>query len=376
MYLDRLDELRDCAATQPGDPAPVLDLPPALGEALCPEALRGATNWSSWSRGVDLLRERPPLPLCANGRVFARVPGSGAASYAADLTMTAYLTRDTSYLSGSCTCPVGQNGKRSLCKHAISLGLAVLGYHAAADPAVATAEAETSTEEVLRLLPQLRHEQLVELLAALVTQQPGVLLTVAQRVADLHAGGTLAWGRTVVAAAAETLHEPDSRFADALTNCLDRAEAAGPAVSGPLARLVLDTVGGVYDVAPKGMRNHELPLVISQAVRLHQEACAVGAVDAAELASFLIGWSFTNTGMLDAIEVADWLPLAGADTVKAVRAEHTAAEVRLAWLSAEPVPAATGARHTRVAQVDEATNRVGVLARLLAQLVAAGGRTK
>jgi len=152
--------------------------------------------------------------------------------------------------------------------------------------------------------PSCAHEQLVELLATLITQQPGVLLTVAQRVADLHAGGTLAWGRTVVAAAAETLHEPDSRFADALTNCLDRAEAAGPAVSGPLARLVLDTVGGVYDVAPKGMRNHELPLVISQAVRLHQEACAVGAVDAAELASFLIGWSFTNTGMLDAIEVA------------------------------------------------------------------------
>lgn len=66
--------------------------------------------------------------------------------------------------------------------------------------------------------------------------------------------------------------------------------------------------------------------------------------------------------------------LAGADTVEAVRAEHTAAAGRLSWLQAEPVPAAAGARHTRAAQVAEAASRLAGLAGLLSQMVQVGGR--
>jgi len=377
MYTDRLHELLDTSRTDPADPPPVIALPADLAALLCPEALRGATNWASWSRGVDLFRCAPATqPALAAGQVVGTVRGSGTTSYAATLAVGHYKTNERTFLTGSCSCPLGRAGKASLCKHAIALGLATLGYTPVPAPPTPGSQAELGAAAVLGLLAKLPAGELVALITALTsTDRPVVLLSCAKAVSGLHEGGTLAGCQAVLDAAAQSEASCtkaggrycNTDFVDAASFCLDLAATAGAATRGQVAELVLNELETAHHHCLVCRHCWTLDGVVAAASTMHQRACADKAVGSDVFAAFLIRWSHGEHEILQTVD--DWFPLADPQVVAELSATQAQAAVRWEQLTGAPVPRAAGAAASLQAQCEAAGSRVHHLGDLLARVI-------
>ena len=265
---------------------------------LCsPDRLRRLAGGRSFERGEDYVLEgRVERVAVAEGSVWATV--IGAAPYRVG------LRRDRAgALTGSCTCPVGEEG--AFCKHCVAVGLAVAG------------DAGPTRDHVRAYVSSRTHAELVELVLGAL-ERDGVLRDSLQLEMATAAGD----GREALAVAIDEaafvayelrrdqMWEYAERL-DAVLDALERRQAGGYAAEVvALAERFATAVASQLEYVDDS--SGAVAATIARAQELHLAACRQAAPDPVALAERLFELETSADLFEDALEAhADVLGEAG-----------------------------------------------------------------
>jgi uncharacterized Zn finger protein len=304
-----------------GVPGPGLRLPPCRSGWISLVAwfedadLRRLAGGVSYGRGVGYVEAISELDELPDG-VLATVHGTGA--YQVRL-----YDRDGA-LTGSCTCPIGQDG--AFCKHCVAVGLALLtdGPHDRPDR---DSRPERSSRPRLKLdlsayLRSVDPEELVELLLEAAADDPAVhrrlslraatagdldLGELRRRVDSLRRRGFLDYAASYSYAA---------KAADVLA-ALGKVAAGHPEAAGPLYRRALVHITKASEEADDS--SGVIAAAAAEAVDGYATACRAAPPDPPELARWLIDFHLDGPGWPE-IDIADFAPALGPDGLGTYRA--------------------------------------------------------
>jgi hypothetical protein len=270
--------------------------------------IQRAAGPRSFGRGLEYVDEVDDLEI-SNAQVTATVYGTH--EYRVTLTI------GSGQLTGTCTCPQGQEG--AFCKHCVATGLTVLG-----DPPSALNAGGTSARSWLESLP--RDELLAELLD-LMADEPEV-----QRRFELRAAAGHADAAVIRRAVRELVEVADyiefdqawsyahdvSKAADAIASLIDTG-AAGQAVG--IAREAIALLTGAMESVDDSSGN--IGDSARELLAVHLRACQAAKPDPVALADYITGLALHDDYGF-APDLADYAGLLG-DTGQARARERASA---------------------------------------------------
>jgi uncharacterized Zn finger protein len=279
--------------------------------AFTKDDLKGAAGAKSFERGLDYISDVEDLEV-ASTQITANVYGTSRYQVC--------LTFGDEELSGSCTCPYGQEG--FFCKHCVAVGLAVLEK---GEDLPALIEATRSERQALESwLEALSKDELLAELLGLLNEEPDL-----RRRFELRAASVNLDAVTIRRGVQELIMLPRHGFveygeAHAYANDVHKAVAAiddlidagGAAEAIGIAREAVALLTGVFEYVDDS--SGVVGEAASEMLAAHLRACQAAPPDPVELGNYLAGLLLHNDCGFGP-NLADYVGLLGDEGFAAVR---------------------------------------------------------